>query len=329
MGVSSSKRDNAISAHIEIITPAPAGSLHGNRITALRWQGFLEKCGYAVHVSKSWTEKPIDLLIALHAFRSHQSIASFKKTHPDKPIILIMTGTDLYRDMPLHPEVLQSMRIADAIVVLQSAALDLIPADLRKKLQVIYQSVKPIHRKPLLKRNFLVIVIGHLRPEKDPFCIVRSLAFTLPESKLRIMHLGNAMSPEMRQQALTYDKIVDRYQWLGELSRAKTLQILSRSHLMVISSIMEGGAHVVSEAIAIGVPVIASDIPGNRGLLGEHYPGYFPVGNERALAQLLQKAESNPSFYQSLERHIQARQKYVKPESELRSIKALAKRLLS
>jgi len=231
--------------------------------------------------------------------------------------------------MPTHPEVLQSMEMADAIILLQSAAMDLIPAHLQAKTQVIYQSVKAIQRKPLLKRRFLVSVIGHLRPEKDPFCIVRSLAFTPPKSTLRVMHLGNAMSPEMRQQALAYDHTEAHYQWLGELSHAKTLQALSRSHLMVISSLMEGGAHVVSEAIAIGVPIIASDIPGNRGLLGEHYPGYFPAGDERALAKLLQQAETDPNFYEALERHIQARQQYVKPESELHSIQALAKRLLN
>lgn len=241
----------------------------------------------------------------------------------------MMTGTDLYRDMPTHPEVLQSMQMANTIVVLQSAALDLIPVNLKKKSLVIHQSVKPILRKPLLKRDFLVSVIGHLRDEKDPFCIARSLALALPESNLRAVHLGKAMNPEMRKEALAYSKQLKRYQWLGELSHAKTLQVLSRSHLMVISSIMEGGAHVVSEAIAIGVPVVASDIPGNRGLLGEDYPGYFPVGDAVALAQLLHKAEKSPAFYHSLVRHIEARQKYIRPASEMRSITLLVKRLLN
>ena len=298
-------------------------------MTALRWKEFLEQKAYAVRISQAWSGKPTDLLIALHAFRSHASIALFKKAYPDKPIALIMTGTDLYRDMPSHPEVIQSMQMADAIVVLQSAALDLIPNKLKKKSQLIHQSVKPILRKPLLKRDFLVSVIGHLRAEKDPFCIARSLAFTLPESNLRTVHLGKAMSSEMRKQALSYSKRLKHYQWLGELSHAKTLQVLSRSHLMVISSIMEGGAHVVSEAIAIGVPVIASDIPGNRGLLGDDYPAYFPVGDANALAKLLQKAETSPTFYQSLVRHIRARQKYTRPASEMRSIAGLVKRLLN
>jgi putative glycosyltransferase (TIGR04348 family) len=239
-----------------------------------------------------------------------------------------MTGTDLYRDMPEHPEVLKSMEMADAIVILQSAALAMIPKHLQTKTHVIYQSTKPIKRKALLKKSFLISVIGHLRPEKDPFCTAESLQYLRPESKIKVLHLGRAMSPEMKSQAKVYNKELKNYQWLDELSHPETLQQLSRSHLMVISSLMEGGAHVVTEAIAIGVPVIASDIPGNRGLLGDDYPGYYPVGEAKALALAIQKAEFEPAFYKSLEAHIQKRKHYVQPEFELNSIKAVLSRLI-
>jgi len=314
-------------SNIEIVTPAPAGSLHGNRITALRWQGFLKKLSHQVRVSNHWTGKDTDLLIALHAYRSHASIVQFRKKYPNQPIILILTGTDLYRDMASHSEVLRSMEISDAIVILQSAALAMIPKHLQTKTHVIYQSTKSVKRKALLKKSFLISVIGHLRPEKDPFCTAKSLKHLGPESKIKVMHLGKAMSPEMKSLAKAYNKELNNYQWLDELSHSETLQQLSRSHLMVISSLMEGGAHVVTEAIAIGVPVIASDIPGNRGLLGDDYPGYYPVGDTKALVFALQKAEFEPSFYKSLEAHIKKRKKYVRPEFELKSIKAVLDRL--
>jgi len=313
---------------IEIVTPAPAGSLHGNRMTALRWEKFLKKFRHSVQISESWSGNKTDLLIALHALRSHHSIKLFKKAFPDQPIILIVTGTDLYRDMKVFPEVHQSMETADAIVVLQSAALDLIAKEHQNKTHVVYQSIKSIKRKPRLKKSFLVSVIGHLRPEKDPFCAARALNLLPTKSNIRVIHLGKAMSEEMGRDALSYSSQIKRYEWLGELSHQKTLKQLSRCHLMVISSLMEGGAHVVSEAIAIGIPVIASDIPGNRGLLGDDYPGYFAVGNETELASLLLRAETNHEFYQSLERHIQARQKYVLPAFEMQSIHRLVNFLL-
>ncbi|HQR84676.1 MAG TPA: selenoneine biosynthesis selenosugar synthase SenB [Polynucleobacter sp.] len=305
------------------MTPAPPGSLHGNRITALRWQDFLQELGYTVAVRESWSGADSDLLIALHAYRSYSAIMEFHRHYPNRPIVLILTGTDLYRDMPIHGEVLRSMEIADQLIVLQSAALDAIPAQLRYKAQVIYQSVTADVAQSIAQSDFQVTVIGHLREEKDPFCIARSLPLMPPDSKIKVQHLGMAMNEQMEQAAKGYKKTLERYQWLGEVSHANALKILSQSHLMVISSRMEGGAHVVSEAIALGIPVIASDIPGNTGLLGDDYLGYYPVSNEAALAALLHQAETDTHFYSSLKRQIAIRRDLIEPKREMESIRGL------
>jgi putative glycosyltransferase (TIGR04348 family) len=297
-------------------------------MTALRWQGFLEELGYSVDVTESWFRGDTGLLIALHAYRSHQSIVEFKKQYPSRPLVLILTGTDLYRDIKNHSEVIQSMEMADQLVALQSAAVDSVPAHLRHKVQVIYQSVAMDIRDSAAKDDFLVSVIGHLREEKDPFCVVRSLAILPTDSKITVKHLGQAMNSQMQDQATNFNSTIDRYQWLGEVSHADALRVLSQSRLMVISSRMEGGAHVVSEAIALGIPVIASDIPGNRGLLGEDYPAYYPVGDEAALATLLYRAEKMPAFYALLQKHIILRRELIRPAREKQSIKELVSALV-
>jgi putative glycosyltransferase (TIGR04348 family) len=292
-------------------------------MTALRWQGFLEELGYSVEVTESWSGGDVGVLIALHAYRSHQSIVQFKKKYPSRPIVLILTGTDLYRDMQNHSEVLQSMEMADQLIVLQSSALDSIPPSLRYKAQVIYQSVEIDLPNPVAKEDFLVSIIGHLREEKDPFCVARSLPLLPSDSKINVRHLGQAMSSQMEDLARNFHATLDRYQWIGEVSHENALRMLSQSRLMVISSRMEGGAHVVSEAIALGIPVIASDIPGNRGLLGEDYPAYYPVGDESALANLLYRSETMPTFYASLQKHIDLRRELIKPAREKLSIQAM------
>ena len=300
-------------------------------MTALRWQGFLEELGYSVDVTESWSRGDTDLLIALHAYRSHQSIVEFKKKNPSRPLVLILTGTDLYRDIKNHIEVIQSMEMADQLVVLQSAAVDSVPTHLRHKVQVIYQSVEIDidNGDSATKDDFVVSIIGHLREEKDPFCVVRSLPLLPADSKIRVTHLGQAMNPQMQGQATKFNATIDRYQWLGEVSHADALKVLSQSRLMVISSRMEGGAHVVSEAIALGIPVIASDIPGNRGLLGEDYPAYYPVGDEAALADLLYRAEKMPTFDASLQKHIDLRRELITPAREKQSIHALVSALMT
>ena len=239
-----------------------------------------------------------------------------------------MTGTDIYRDLKKSTKVIKSMEMADAIVVLQPDAIQSLPKKFHHKVKVIYQSVKGITRKPPPKRHFLASIIGHLRSEKDPFCAAQCLSLLPSNSKIQLVQLGKAMSPEFKKQALSIEKNVMRYRWLGQLSHSRTLQWLSRSHVMIISSIMEGGAHVVSEAIAIGIPVIASDIPGNRGLLGDAYPAYYPVGDKVALSKLLTKAETNPAFYEKLCRAIALRQKITKSELEQKSIQKLIKSLI-
>ena len=298
-------------------------------MTALRWQGFLEELGYSVEVTESWSGGDAGVLIALHAYRSHQSIVQFKKRYPSRPIVLILTGTDLYRDMQLHSEVLQSMEMADQLIVLQSSALDSIPPSLRYKAQVIYQSVEIDLTDPIAKEDFLVSVIGHLREEKDPFCVARSLPLLPSDSKINVKHLGQAMNSQMEDLARNFNATLDRYQWIGEVSHTDALRLLSQSRLMIISSLMEGGAHVVSEAIALGIPVIASDIPGNRGLLGEDYPAYYPKGDERALANLLYRSETIPSFYASLQKHIVLRKELIKPAREKQSIQEMVGALMT
>ena len=292
-------------------------------MTALRWQGFLGELGYSVEVTESWSGGDAGLLIALHAYRSHQSIVAFKKQYPSRPIVLILTGTDIYRDIANHSEVIQSMEMADQLIVLQSSAIHSVPAHLRHKVQVIYQSVEIDMADSVTKDDFLVSVIGHLREEKDPFCVVRSLPLLPSDSKITVKHLGQAMNAQMKDQAINFNGTIDRYQWLGEVSHADALKMLSQSRLMVISSRMEGGAHVVSEAIALGIPVIASDIPGNRGLLGEDYPGYYPVADENPLATLLYRAENTPTFYASLQKHIDLRRELIQPAREKQSIHEL------
>lgn len=314
---------------IEIVTPAPPGTLHGNRITALRWHRFLSRLNYQCSVTEQWSGKLCDVLIALHGLRSYDSIKRYKKAYPNHPIVLIMTGTDIYRDLKESNKVIKSMEMADAIVVLQPDAIHSLPKKFHHKVRVIYQSVKSIARKVPPKRHFLASIIGHLRAEKDPFCAAQCLPLLPSNSKLKLVQLGKAMSPDFKKQAMSFEKNMMRYQWLGQLSHSKTLQWLSRSHVMIISSVMEGGAHVVSEAIAIGIPVIASDIPGNRGLLGDHYPAFYPVGDKVALSMLLTQAESNPSFYQKLCKAVAGRQKITKPELEQKSIQKLIRELFS
>ncbi len=308
---------------ISLVTPAGAGSRSGNRTTADRWARFLRELGHEVLVEEAWGGERTDLMIALHTRRSHPSISRYAAVHPDRPLVVVLTGTDLYRDIRFDQNAQDSLRLATRVVVLQEAGLAELEPRHRAKARVIYQSADPISPQPKAKTSFDVCVVGNLRAEKDPFrCALaaRSLPST---SRIRITHAGKAQSEEFAGRARALASAEPRYRWLGEVPRWRVRRLLSRAHLLVQSSVMEGGANAVAEALAAGVPVIASRIAGNVGMLGEDYPGYYPVGDERALALLLERTETDAAFRELLGARCAARRPLTLPEREREALGGL------
>ena len=317
---------------IGIVTPAPPGSTRGNRITAERWAKLLKALGHRVTISEKYVNQQVELLIALHARRSHASIVQFREAHPDRPIILALTGTDVYRDIHQNAQARRSLELSDRIVVLQPYALRELSAAETKKARVIYQSINRPQglKKPRRsrERNFDVCVIGHLRPVKDPFRAAMAARRLPKHSRIRIVQIGGALSEQMAHRARRELQINPRFQWLGEVSRARALRILNLSRLCVISSRTEGGANVLSEAVVAGVPVLASRIAGNIGILGEHYAGLFPVGATAELRDLMLRAETDREFLRKLRRQITKLASLFTPAREQRAWKQLISELI-
>lgn len=301
--------------HIVIISPALKSANNGNWQTAWRWARFLRH-DYKVSLAQQWDGHACDAMVALHARRSAASIAAFSAAYPARPLVVVLTGTDLYKDIGTSTEAQHSLQVASHLVVLQPAALQVLVKDLRNKAHVIYQSapsLKPSAAK--LCRYFDVTMIGHLRAEKDPATFMRAAELlTLPH--IRMIHIGSALDSGLGAQAEKTQRRCAQYHWVGNLAHAATRQRLKRSHLMVISSIMEGGANVIIEAITSGVPVLASDISGNRGMLGENYAGHFPLGDSAKLAQLIERAATDAKFLQRLQTQCAARAPLFSPQRE-------------
>lgn len=309
---------------ILIVTPAPKGSRKGNRVTALRWSRLLKACGHRVGISEEFTGQKCDVLVAFHARKSAASIDRCARTSPNTPIILLLTGTDLYGDIHRGGAAAIALEQADSLVLLQSHGINDLPIRLHPKVHVVIQSAKrPQRTAQPLKQSFEVCVSGHLRPVKDPFRAALAARQLPSDSRIRITHVGSALTPAMQQRAISEMNRNDRYHWLGEVAGWKARQILARSRLLVLSSKMEGGANVISEAVAAATPVLTSRISGSIGLLGEDYPGYFDVGSTSQLAVLMSRCESDEKFYGSLRSHIQNLAPQFTPQREQESLRQL------
>ena len=314
---------------IFIACPAPAHSRSGNRVTALRWARILRGLGHRLTIAQEYDGAPCDLCIALHARRSHQAVVHYRRFYPTGPLILALTGTDLYRDIHRNGQAQRSLELADRLIVLRPKGRAELPTRLRSKVRVIYQSVEPIRAVPAKNARFFeVCVLGHLRHEKDPFRPALALRLVPAESGIRVIHAGQALKPGFTERAHKLAAQDPRYRWIGEVPRARARRILARSRLLVLPSRMEGGANVISEAIVDGVPVLASRIAGSEGMLGEDYPGFFPVGDTRALARLMLRAASAPDFYNRLKERCHRLAPLFKPAREREAWKNLLREMI-
>lgn len=304
---------------VVLITPALAALKNGNWQTARRWSNFLG--GHCdVQVSTEWDGSPADLMIALHARRSAASIRHF--AHQGRPCVVVLTGTDLYRDIQTDASARESLELAKTLVVLQSAGINELESGLRGKAQVIYQSAPRLKPKTRRRRSFDLLLVGHLRAEKDPLTAVRAVR-RLSDPNLRLLHVGDTRDDALGAELLKSVELDDRIQALGALEHAATRQLISRGQLLLLPSIMEGGANVLIEAITSGTPVLASRISGSIGMLGDDYPGYFSVGDDIALARLITRCTNEPGFMASLHLACQRRAHLFEPEHEAAAVRRL------
>jgi len=300
-----------------------AESNNGNWHTAQRWARFLSgHCDIAL--LPKWpapdgppghSTHPPMAMVALHARRSADSIQAWAQAFPCKPLIVVLTGTDLYRDIRTDAAAQQSLALASHLVVLQDDGVAVLPAQWRAKTRVIYQSAPALTPETRPRRMFRVLNVGHLRDEKDPLTFMRAAARNTGHT-IGWEQVGRALQPPLAAAARATEATSPAYRWLGELPRAATRQRMKRAHLLVNSSLMEGGAQVILEAIQCGTPVLATHVGGNVGMLGPDYTGYFPVGDDAGLAALVQRCATEPAFLSLLQRQCQQRAHLFAPALE-------------
>jgi len=278
-------------------------------------------------VALQWEGQPCDVLVALHARRSHESIVKFKDKFPSKPLVVVLTGTDLYRDLPTSEEARRSLELADRVIVLQEDAKRQLAPPIRRKTRIVYQSANPRVSYAPPEDRFRIAVVGHLRDEKDPFRAARALAL-LDEENLELVQIGGALDRKCAKEARRWMKRDPRYRWLGSVPHARTLGWIARSHLLVVSSKMEGGANVICEAARIGTPVLGSRMSGNIGMLGRSYPGLYRLFDERALASLIRKSFEDKNYYKRLKKHIARRRPLFAPAAERASLNRVVREAL-
>lgn len=319
---------------IVIVSPVLADANNGNWRTAQRWQRLLRPLGQ-IRIVTRWPDGPQagrdTVMLALHARKSAESIAAWHATRGAQGLGVVLTGTDLHHDIHDDPAALASLVKARKLVVLHACGIAALPVPYRDKAVVVLQSARPRQTRPKTKQHLNVVAIGHLRHEKSPETLFAAARLLRDMPAIRLTHIGQALDPALAEQARTTMLATPSYRWLGGLPHEKVRRILQRAHLLVHPSRLEGGANVVIEAIMSGTAVLASAVPGNIGLLGEDYPGYFPWGDAAALADglraLRQDQTASGVLLARLNEAITARQSSFHPSREAAALATLVRQL--
>jgi putative glycosyltransferase (TIGR04348 family) len=303
---------------IRIVTPAGKGSRSGNRVTAKRWARTLQDLGHVATVQTAWAGEACDLLVVQHARRGAASIRRFRRERPDGALAVALTGTDQYVDLLRGSRaVAHSLDAATRIIALQPMSKAALPPRWRRKAHVIPQSaLAPRGLPPTDRSRFLVVNLAHLRPVKDPFLLARAVRRLPEDSRIEVLHAGDALSPAMERRAIAETRRNPRWRWVRGLSRPAALRLLSRARILVIPSRAEGASGVLVEALAVGTPVLATRIEGVTGVIGRGYRGLFDVGDSATLARLLVRAERDAGFLRALRRACRERARDISPQRE-------------
>ena len=315
--------------HIVIVCPASAQANNGNWRTAERWQRLLRP-DHQVRTVQHWPDAQAahdEVMLALHASKSAEAIGAWHAQRGARGLGVVLTGTDLYPDITQDTLALRSLAQAHSLVVLQAQGVQALPAAHRERARVIVQSCSARQPLPKTERHLRVLMVGHLREEKNPRMLLQAARLIAPDAGIRIDHIGRALEPALGRQAQATMAACPHYRWLGERTHADTLRRIQRAHLLVNTSHHEGGALVIAEAIRSGTPVLATRIDGNVGLLGADYGGLVKADDDAALAaRLLQcrdeQLQPGMGLLQQWQAQCQARSALFDPDTERLALQA-------
>lgn len=324
-----------LKSQVVIVCPAVRDDNNGNWQTARRWQRMLQP-DYRVHIVQHWPQASSGMdcnndqaMLALHARRSAPSVAAWAQAYPGRGLAVVLTGTDLYQDILTDASAQASLQLAQRLVVLQECAPQSLPAPLHARTRVIFQSTttrKMVDKSP---RRLRAVMVGHLRDEKSPRTLMDAAHALAPTDNIRIDHIGSAMTPLWQAQAQATAQSCPHYHWWGALAHEQTRRRIQRAHVLVHTSRMEGGAHVVMEAVCSGTPVLASRVPGNVGMLGADYAGYFDWNDSAALVALLRRCRNpHDPLLAQLQKQCAARAPLFAAPAERASLLQLLQQLL-
>lgn len=297
---------------VALISPYSHGPMRGNIITVSRIARFLGQAGVATvtlavdtcsfsGMKRHLAEFKPDLI---HGFHAHYCGITTRRLAEQMqiPYVMTMTGSDL--NDPLlrcHPDTVSAIEGAQAIVCFHSSDADRLAAffpNLCGDVAVVPQGVEPL---PIVggdsfgirHDSFVLLLPAALRPVKRvEFPVISLSQLAKSDQLLQLVIAGGIIDNDYAASIRNMLSDKPFVTWLGEVPHERMGSLYKRADLVLNCSLSESMPNSLMEAMALGRPVLAANIPGNRSLVENGKTGWLYDGDEDFERLVLQIREN-------------------------------------
>jgi len=329
---------------IALVSPHTLPVCRGNSLTVQRLYDGLLNRGHSVRLFGSTKDAPEDLaafgpdlMHSLHALQPHAWLQQSGMLGTC-PWVVTMTGTDY--NSGVDPEALQALSDVRALIVFHAEAATRVRecfADLADRVHIIPQAVQMPERMTAIREDarragdlapdeFVILMAAGLRPVKNiAYALEAFSRFKQKHRQARMLLAGPCLDEDEGQRVLAAGEGINGFSYLGELPHERVLDLMQAANIFLNTSLHEGMPGAVMEAMAAGLAVIATDVPGNRALIanmrtGVLVPLHAPQVLSEAFEMLAARAELRQQLGTYAREEVQAR---YGCEAELQALEAL------
>ncbi|MEK7628451.1 MAG: glycosyltransferase family 4 protein [Patescibacteria group bacterium] len=209
----------------------------------------------------------------------------------------VTVGLDEFPRWPRHPYLLFLRALQ--FLVARNATQVIVPSNYLKKIvlgwgvtesrvAVVYNGISlPEHtRKTVNMPHPLVVAVGRLTPWKEFTGIIRATA----QGNWHLVLIGEGPSRQEIEALIQELGLQQRVKLTGSLPREEMLGFCKEANVFVLNSSYEGLPHTLIEVMMLGVPVVVSDIPGNREVAEDSsQAAIVPMHNDKMLTEAIQQ----------------------------------------
>ncbi|XP_070572608.1 glycosyltransferase 1 domain-containing protein 1-like [Ptychodera flava] len=229
----------------------------------------------------------ISAIVAIHAFRSGRLLMECSI-----PYGIVLGGTDVnehYKNMEKMDTMTKAVNKSRFVVAFSKAmrkqTLNLWP-DIEDK---VYQQPQAVITEPSLTFSFkdhlyhqcnisqdslIFLLVAGIRPVKDPLYVVNAFAkWHRNNRNCHFVIVGPAIDADLTEKVKSTMKELTGVHIIPALPQPDVQAAMSQSYALVNSSLSEGMSGAILEAMDLGVPVIARDIPGNTAIVQHNKTG--------------------------------------------------------